>query len=326
MAKKAQFDPKAAVKLASELVAMLTLAAGEASPAASAAETEKEVDVPSAEAITAMKKSEVRVLCEQLSIDTEDKDIADLRAALITLSNVAHGEDVEADDVTTLLGILDLAVSKKASANLQAVKDYLQADTASTEDDDDEKEEDEKEEDADAEGDDDEKEEDGDDDEAKPEGKKPAKADAEDDEAEDDEAEDGEDGEEGDDDEKEEDADAEGDDDDEKEEKADDDDAEGDEEADGDDEVSEKDQKKRLAAYNEKAEKPLKTYAKLAELLLDDDGDTAKWGVPYIKDESFHCCGLPLEDVKHKKKDAGQCQITGSIFVQDDEGGLKKVA
>lgn len=319
MAKKAQFDPNEALRTAQALVAQLQLAAG-AAPAAEEAEAEAEskVDIPSAEDIGSMKKAEVRALCEQLSIDTKDKDIADLRAALVTLSNIAHDEDVEADEVKTLLGILDLEVSKKHAANVAAVKEYLQADTAAADDDEEESEEDDESEEKESDDDESEDDDESDDDESDDD-------ESEDDESEDDDEKDGEDGEESEDDDESKDDDESEDDEDESEEDESEDDEEESEEEESA-EVSDKEKKSRLAAYNEAAEKPLKSYEKLAALLVDDEGDTADWGTPYVKDESFHCCGLPLEDVKHKKKDAGKCQVTGAIFVQNDDGELKKVA
>lgn len=89
--------------------------------------------------------------------------------------------------------------------------------------------------------------------------------------------------------------------------------------------LSDKDKRKRLAAFNAVSEKQLATYEKLAALLVDDDEAPAEWGSPYIKGGEFFCCGLPLEDVKHNKKEAGKCQVTDKIFVQDAEGVLQPV-
>lgn len=118
----------------------------------------------------------------------------------------------------------------------------------------------------------------------------------------------------------------------------DDDDGDGDDDTDNkkkknddDDEPSEKEQAKRLAAYNEVAEKEASSYEKLMARIHKQDED-AEWGVPYVvktgdgdDDYTAFCCGLELDPVKKGKKTFGKCQVTGKIFEQSEDGKLTEV-
>lgn len=88
-----------------------------------------------------------------------------------------------------------------------------------------------------------------------------------------------------------------------------------------------------IAIYNKVAaaagEKALpknldKAAAKLAELLEDDDGNTAEWGTPYIRKRGGWCCGLTMGDVEgHDMR--GVCHVTGKVWEFDPEKGFVEV-
>ena len=88
--------------------------------------------------------------------------------------------------------------------------------------------------------------------------------------------------------------------------------------------------KKRLDAYNKVAKSKIdakklgikKAYAKLLELMVNHEGNIAKWGVPYIRESAGWCCGLEMKDIKFKgdKTEYGKCLVTDQVYSLDDEG------
>jgi hypothetical protein len=92
---------------------------------------------------------------------------------------------------------------------------------------------------------------------------------------------------------------------------------------------------KRLDAFNKVADKKSKidvkkagsvkkAYAKLLELLVDQSGEIAEWGVPYIREASGWCSGVEMLDhkIKGSKAQAGKCAVTGKVFEIDDENNF----
>lgn len=82
---------------------------------------------------------------------------------------------------------------------------------------------------------------------------------------------------------------------------------------------------KWLAAHNKVAKKPAKNWAALKELLTDDEGNVAKWGVAYVKGENAWCCGVKCKDVQHDGEEVAKCLVTGKLFKPTDEGELEEV-
>lgn len=100
----------------------------------------------------------------------------------------------------------------------------------------------------------------------------------------------------------------------------------------------ESEMKERLEAHNEAQEDDDKkitgdfddteelegAYRKLLALMVDDEGELAEWGTPYVKDELAHCCGLPTEDteIKGDDRELTRCIVTRVLFTQDKSGAL----
>lgn len=263
--------------------------------------------LPEPDEVASLSKEDVLALATQLGIDSEGVKPSALKALIATAAGIVHeADDLEDDAVEALAEACGLPTAGKPAKVLAAVKAFLEA------------EKDEEAEESDADSDDDNSGEESDDDEKPKKGKKSAKSDDDDDDS----------SESNDDDSGDSDDDSgDSDDDDEKPKKGkkkadDDDDADSD---DGEEEVSDKEKKLRLAAYNKHAKKPAKSYEAMLASFTDDDGDAHGWGEPYSKDDNGMCCGFPLKDSKHDGEPAGKCRVTGKLFVQNDEGALVEV-
>lgn len=80
-----------------------------------------------------------------------------------------------------------------------------------------------------------------------------------------------------------------------------------------------------IEAHNKAADEELpdgegEAAPALVELLRDDEGTVAEWGVPYVKNEDGYCCGLKLADVEGEELQ-GDCRVTGKRFEFDPESG-----
>lgn len=304
-----------ALKLAQQLVKILSADGGSG------------VQMPKPDDVEDLSKEQVSEIAEAFSISIEGKKTSAAKALIATAANIVAGEtdELEDDEVTALCEATGVTPKKKTAATVEALKDYFDSvqdsedGEAEGDDDDDEKE--------DSDDDDDkESSDDDDDDDDKPKGKKGKKSKDDDaDEDEDDEDSDSDDDE----DEKpkkktkKDDDDEDGDDD---ESDSSDDDGDEDEDEDEDEDgPDEKEQAKRVKAFNKVAKKKVKDYAALKKLLVDNDGDDAEWAEPYVKGEEAFCCGLPLATIKKDGKKLGKCQVTGKLFKQDKDGALVEV-
>jgi hypothetical protein len=317
-----------ALKLAKQLVTILSKGADTAAK------------MPAPDAIEDMDKAQIAEVAEAFGISTDGKKAAAIKALVTTAANIVAGEtdELEKDEVTELCEAVGVAPSKKLDATVEALSEYFDS-TKDSEDGDESSDED---------GDDEDEDSDEDDEDEKPKGKKSKKSDDEDEDEDSDDDDDSDDDKDSDDDDKDEDEDEDSDDDDDdddkpakgkKSKKSDDDDEDSDsddddgedsdddddDDAESDDEVDEKEQAKRVKAYNKAAKKPVKNYAALVKLMTDEEGEAAEWAEPYVKGEEAFCCGLPLKAVKEGKKKFGVCQVTGKKFEQDEDGALVEV-
>lgn len=310
-----------ALKLAKQLVTILSKGA------------DTGVQMPAPDAIEDMDKAAIAEVAEAFGISTDGAKASDVKALVTTAANIVAGEteDLEKDEVTALCEAVGVAPSKKLAATVEALKEYFDSGTDSEDGEADEDED----EDEDSDDDDDE-------DEKPAKGKKSKKSEDEDEDSDDDDSDDDDDEDDkkkskkSDDDVDDDDDDSDDDDDEDekpkkgKKSKDSDEDEDEDEDEDGDEDEdedgpSEKDQEKRVKAFNKVAKKKVKDYAALKKLLADEEGDISEWGEPYVKGEEAFCCGLPLKAVKEGKKKFGVCQVTGKKFKQDEEGALVEV-
>jgi hypothetical protein len=253
--------------------------------------SEKEsVKMPEPDDVADLSKEAVAQIAEGFGISTEDGPKA-LRSLIKTASQIVAGEtdDLEDDEVTALCEATGVTPKKKQAQTITALSEYFDA-AKDTEDGDSSSSEEEEDEEAEAKPskksskkDEDEEEEENEDEEAEA---KPSKKSS-------------------------------------KKDKDEEEDEDGEEEvkpkkAKGE-VVDEKEQAKRVKAFNKVADEEVEDYDALKELLTDDDGKVAKWGEAYVKDEEGYCCGLPLQEAKLNKEDVGKCQITGKFFKQDDD-------
>jgi hypothetical protein len=279
------------------------------------------VTMPASEDVAGLDKAQIAAIAEAYSISTEGKKASEVKTLVTLAAQIVEGaetDDLDEDGVTELCEAVGVAPKKKLAATVEDLKSYFDS-VQDTEDgeasEDSEEDESEESEDEEASEDEDESEE-SDEDEKPAKGKKKAKdEDDNGDDAESDES----------------DEDSE----DEAEESEDEEESEDGEEAE-EEEVSDKDKKKRVDAYNKVAKVKVKNYEALKKLLVDNEGNTAEWGVPYVKgdgDEAeAYCCGLKLKTIPHpnKKKakageEAGQCKVTNKVFEQADDGSLQEV-
>lgn len=269
-----------------------------------------EVSMPEPKAVKKLDKAGLLEVAEAFGIDVEGKKEVAIRALVMTASQIVHEEDtdeLEKTEVNALCAAVGLSPSKKLEATLEGLKEYF--DAAADSEDGDESEEEEESEDEEEESEEEEEESEDEEEEEEEEEDSPKKKKKKTDDEEEEEEEE-EDEEESEDEEEEE------------EEESEDEDEEEESEEEEEEEVSPKEQKKRLAAYNKVAKKPLKNYAALAKLLVDEDDNAVAWGEAYVKGDEAFCCGLPLKDVKVGGKQMGKCVVTGKIFYQDKKGDL----
>lgn len=258
-----------------------------------AEESDEEFSFPSAKEIKKLKRTEAVKLAEKVNLPVEGLEPSEITAHLLTIAALLEGDEAEKEAVDALAVLVGIAPDKKKVENtVKSLLEYFTEDDAEESDDEeksDESDEDESEE-SDDDDDEEESEEEADDDDSDDED------DSEDDDEESDEEES-----------------------DEEESEDEDDDEEEEEET-----VSEKDMLSRLKAFNAVSKKKIEVkkgktklaYAKLVELLTDDDGNVAKWGTPYIRQENGWNCGAELTELPEKNGNPrGKCVITGKTFV-----------
>lgn len=292
----------------------------------------------SAKEINALAKTDVSELCAKIGIETEGTAASTLKQFLLNILAIKSddGTEIDEDEAVELAQALGLKTKGLKHAKIVTlISEYFaesetdEAAEGESEDDDGEDAEGE-----DAEGDDE--------DEAPKKGKKTKKpAEDEDAEGEDEDA----------DEEEEEEAPKKG----KKKAAAEDEEAE-DEEGESEDDEAEAESEvdfdaiaaeaklpkeavmlSRLTAFNEGADEDSqiavkkgateKAYRKLLALLVDDSGELSAWDAAYVRAGEGWCCGMPLADkkVKGSKKPHGECPVTGSVFVVDDDNTFSKV-
>lgn len=279
-------------------------------------------EFPSPDAIDEMESEGLHELCEKIDLEYEDVEDDDLKTHLKILHAIGSDDtdDLDADEVKALCLALGMKPSGKIAKNIEAIKAYLDKSDGAEETE--EAEAEDTEEEAAEETEEEEVEESDEDEEEKPKKKKKKADDDEDAEEEDAEEEDAEETEE--------------------EEASDEEESEEEETEEVDTAAvvkksgkypGEADMKKRLDAFNKVAKKKLdakklggvkKAYAKLLELMVDHAGEIAKWGTPYIREDTGWCCGLEMPDAKFKgdKTEYGKCAVTGKYYSLDEEGSF----
>ena len=280
-----------------------------------AAEVE-DIKLPTVEEVDDLDTDALQEICEQLGISFDGAEDDEMKAHLKVFINIGNEEtdDLDADEVKALAEALGIKPAKKTAAQVDQIKEYIVSKAEGDDAESDEKESEDEDEAADADEDAEAESEDEDadeDEDEKPAKKKKSKSDDED-----------------------EDADEEGEDEDED---AEEKESETEDAIDYEEVVAEKGKYPakesvmldQLTQYNEAADEPInvkklgtkKAYAKLLALLVDHEGNIAKFGEPYIREAQAFCSGLVMEDVKFKgdKTEYVKDVISGRVYSLDED-------